>query len=102
MFILDPKSFRPGSEIFQSRIRIKEYMYFYQKNFFLSSRNYSGLFIPDPDPEFLPIPDLGVEKASDPVSRIRIRNTDILRDPSATVQAMRSCFFYYYLPTAQT
>jgi hypothetical protein len=26
------------------------------------------LFIPDPDPDFLPIPDLGVKKAPDPGS----------------------------------
>jgi hypothetical protein len=42
MFIPDPNFFHPGS-----RIRIKE--------LFLSS----GLFIPDPDPDFLPIPDPG-------------------------------------------
>ncbi len=32
-----------------------------------------GLFIPDPDPDFLPIPDPGVKKGTG--SRIWIRNT---------------------------
>jgi hypothetical protein len=31
--------------------------------------------IPDPDSDFLPIPDPGIKKALDPGSRIRIRNT---------------------------
>ena len=39
----------------------------------------SGLFIPNPDTDFLPsrIPDPGVKKAPNPGSRIRIRNTVI-------------------------
>jgi hypothetical protein len=40
------------------------------------SEMWSGLFIPDPDPEFLPIPDLWVKKAQDPGARIRIRKTN--------------------------
>ncbi len=38
---------------------------------------WSGLFIPDPDPDFLPILDTGSkgQKAPVPGSRIRIRNT---------------------------
>ncbi len=35
----DPNSFHPGSEFFQSRIRIKEFKYFNSKKWFLSSRN---------------------------------------------------------------
>ena len=34
----------------------------------------SWLFIPDLDPDFLPIPDPGVKKSQDPKSRIRIRS----------------------------
>jgi hypothetical protein len=56
--IPDPNFFHPGS-----RIRIKEFKYFTQKLFLISK-----LFIPDPDHDFLPIPDPGV----------RIRNTGIL------------------------
>jgi hypothetical protein len=52
-----------GSELFPSRIRIKEY------DPDCSSR------IPDPDPDFLPMPDPGVKNAPDPGARIRIRNT---------------------------
>ncbi len=65
--------FHPGS-----RIRIKEFKYFNPKKWFLSSRKYdSGCSsrIPDPDPDFLPIPDPGslildpgVIKAPDPGS----------------------------------
>jgi hypothetical protein len=33
--------------------------------------------IPDPDLDFLPIPGPEVEKAPDPESRIRIRNTGV-------------------------
>ncbi len=50
----------PGSELFPSRIRIKEFKYFNPKKWFLSSRKYdpgcsSRIRVPDPD--FLPIPD---------------------------------------------
>ncbi len=34
-----------------------------------------GSGTPNPDPDFLPIPDPGVKKAPDPESPIRIRNT---------------------------
>ncbi len=52
-----------------SRIRIKEFKYFNQKKWFLSSQKYDSGFpprirIPDLDPDFLPIPD------PDPVSQI--------------------------------
>jgi len=73
----------PGSELFPSRIRIKEFKYFNppkkQKKWFLSSRKYDpgcSSRIPDPDADFLPIPDPGVKKAPDP--GFRIRNTALL------------------------
>ncbi len=55
----------PGSELFKSRIpdphqRIKA---FNPKNCFYVLGNM--MFIPDLDPDFLPIPDLGVKKAPD-------------------------------------
>jgi hypothetical protein len=55
--IPDPNCFRPGS-----RIPIKEFKYFNPKEWFLSSRKYDpgcSSRIPDPDPDFLPIPDPG-------------------------------------------
>jgi hypothetical protein len=75
--IPDPTFFHPGS-----RIHIEEFKYFNPKKSFLSSRKHdpgcsSRIRIPDPDPDFLPIPDPGVKKATDPGSRIRIRNTGI-------------------------
>jgi hypothetical protein len=60
----------PGSEFFPSRISIKEFQFSNPKKLYLSirlSEIWSGLFFPDPDPEFLPIPDPGSmgEKAPD-------------------------------------
>ncbi len=85
-FILDPWS---QIQIFSirgpgSRIRIKEFKYFNPKKWFLSSQKYvpgfpSRIRIPDPDSDFLPIPDPdsvsqipnpGVKKAPEPWSRI--------------------------------
>ncbi len=37
---------------------------------------WSGLFIPDLDPDFLPVPDPGTKGQKGTGSRIRIRNTD--------------------------
>ncbi len=54
--------FHPGSELFPSRICIKESKYFNPKKWFLSSRKYDpgcSSRIPDPDPDFLPILDPG-------------------------------------------
>ncbi len=62
--ISDPNCLHPGS-----RIRIKEFKYFNPKK--MVSKIYkiwSGLFIPDPDADFLPISDPGVKKAPDPGS----------------------------------
>jgi hypothetical protein len=61
--IPDPKFFHPGS-----RIRIKEFKYF-------NPKIVSKLFIPDPDPDFLPIPNSGSGGQKVTGSRIRIRNT---------------------------
>jgi hypothetical protein len=82
--ILDPNFFHPRSRILDqnflhpgslipdlnffsipdpgSRVRIKEFKYFNQKKWFLSSQKYDPSFrsrirIPDLDPDFLPIPD---------------------------------------------
>jgi hypothetical protein len=55
--IPDPNCFHPGS-----RIPIKEFKYFNPKEWFLSSRKHDpgcSSRIPDPDPDFLPIPDPG-------------------------------------------
>jgi hypothetical protein len=68
-----------GSEFFPSRIpephqRISIFHYFNPKKWFLSSREYNPACssrIPDPYPDFLPIPDPGVKKAPEPGSRIR-------------------------------
>ncbi len=67
-----------------SRMRIKEFKYFNQKKWFLSSQKYDRSFwswirLPDLDPDFLPVPDPdpgsqipnpGIKKALDPWSRI--------------------------------
>ncbi len=69
MFIPDPNIFNPGSPIQgqkESRIRIKEFKYIYQKIVSKLSEIWSKMFIPDPDIDFLPIPDPGVKKAPDP------------------------------------
>jgi hypothetical protein len=59
----------PEFEFFPSRIRIKEFKYFNPKKWFLSSRKYDGLGcsfrVRIPDPDFLPIPDQGVQRAPD-------------------------------------
>jgi hypothetical protein len=57
----------PGSDFFHrgSRIRIKEFKDFTPKKWFLSPQKYDpgcSSRIPDPDPDFLSIPDPGVKK----------------------------------------
>ncbi len=69
MFIPDPvsdffQSRIPHSNCLHpgSRIRIKEFKYFNPKKWILSSRKYDpgcSSWIPDPDTDFLPIPDSG-------------------------------------------
>ncbi len=76
--IPDPTFFYPGSDFFLSRIpdpnclhpgsriSIKEFKNLNPKKWFLSSRKYDpgcSSWIPDPDADFLPIPDPGVKKA---------------------------------------
>jgi hypothetical protein len=73
--IADPNFFHPGS-----RMCIKEFKYFNPKKWFLRSRKYdpgysSRIWIPDTDPDFLPIPDPGSRGQNGTGSRIRIRNT---------------------------
>jgi hypothetical protein len=64
MFIPDP-----ASGFFPSRIPDPHQRILYLKIlFFKLSEICSGLFIPDPDPDFLPIPDRGVIKSPDPGS----------------------------------
>ncbi len=57
------------------RIRIKEFRYLTHKIVSKLSEIWSGFFIPDPDPDFLPIPDPGSRGQKGTGSRIRIRNT---------------------------
>ncbi len=89
--VADPEY--PGSEFFPYLIRIlsipdprsasKNLSILTQKIVCKLSEIWSGLFIPDPDPDFLPIPDPGTEpgvkKALDPGSGpttlVRIRRT---------------------------
>jgi hypothetical protein len=73
--VLRTRDVYPGSELFPSRIRINEFKYFSP---FKLSEISSGLFIPDPDPDYLPIPDSGSRGEKGTGSRIRIRNTEFL------------------------
>jgi hypothetical protein len=71
--------FHPGSELFPSRILIKDFKYLNPKKWFLSSRKYDpgcSSRIPDPDSDFLPIADTGSRGQKGTGSRIRIRNTE--------------------------
>jgi hypothetical protein len=66
-WILDPNTYFPSRiRIF---IRIQEFQYFNPKKcFFKLSEIWSGLFIPDPDPEFFTHPGSRIKKAPDPGS----------------------------------
>jgi hypothetical protein len=78
----------PGSEFFPYRFCIKEFQYFNPQKFFLSSRKYDpgcSFQIPDPDRDFLSIPNPGFRiqgskrhRIPDFGSWIRTRNTDYL------------------------
>jgi hypothetical protein len=62
MFIPDPTFFHPGSELFPSRIRIKDFKYFNPKKWFLSSMKYDpgcSSRIPDPGVKNKKTPDPG-------------------------------------------
>jgi hypothetical protein len=75
MFIPDPESdfFLSRIRIFPSQIRIKEFRYFNPQNMVskLSEIWSALLFIPDPNPDCLSIPDPGGQKGTGS----RIRNT---------------------------
>jgi hypothetical protein len=83
MFIPDPISFsipHPGSEFFPSRIPIKELKYFNPEKGFYDPVCSSLIRIPNPDPDFLPIPDPGAwikgskrHRIPDPQPGLRIR-----------------------------
>ncbi len=75
----------PGSDFFPSRIRMFSIPDPHQKNLSIFtpkmvsqlSEIWSGLFIPDPDPDFLHIPDPGSRGQKGTGSWIRIRNNAI-------------------------
>jgi hypothetical protein len=74
MFIPHPKNFPipdPGTEFFPSRIRIKKCKFLTQKRH----------RIPDPDPDFLPIPDPGSKGSKGTGSRIRGSKSHRIPDP---------------------
>ncbi len=64
--IRDTRSRIQGQKDSRIRIRMKEFKYFNPKIVSKLSEIWSGMFIPDPDLDFLPIPDPGVKKAPDP------------------------------------
>ncbi len=81
MFIPDPWSefLHPGSASKNPRSRIwyKEFNYFNPKNVSKLSEIWTGLFISNPDPDFLTIPDPGSRGQKSTGSRIR--NTGRIR-----------------------
>ncbi len=76
--IPDPNFSHPGSEYFPSRVHIKEFIVsiLIQKMVYKFWEIWSGLFIPDLDPDFLSIPDPGVKKAPDPWSRTLLKTKE--------------------------
>jgi hypothetical protein len=90
MFIPDPNFFIPDPG---SRIRIKEFKYFNPKKWFLSSQKYdpgfpSRIQIPNPDPDFLPIPIPNMDPGSqswvpDPKSRDQKGTGSLILDPGS-------------------
>ncbi len=69
------RSFHRGSGFFHPRSSSNNLSILTQKIVSKFSEIWSGLFIQDPDHDFLPIPDPGVKKAPDSGSWIRICNT---------------------------
>jgi hypothetical protein len=59
------------------------------------SEIFSGLFIADSDPDFLPIPDPGSRGQKGTGSRIRIRNIGLVNNYKKSVHGV---FRYYILP----
>jgi hypothetical protein len=114
MFIPDPTFSHPGSRIRTvsipvSRIFIKEFKYFNPpkktKKWFLSSKKYDpgcSSRIPNPDADFLPIPDPGVKKAPDPRSATLVKfssasSKNILGDISLSQTKMLQSKWLNYL-----
>jgi hypothetical protein len=80
MFIPDPNFFHPGSRVKMipdpvSGSASKKLSILTQKTVSKLAEIWSRLFIPDPDPDFLPIPDPESRGEKGTLSRIRIRNT---------------------------
>jgi hypothetical protein len=82
--IPDPNCLHPGS-----RIRIKEFKYFNPKKWFLSSRKYD----PDPNADFLPFLDPGSRGQKGTGSRIRIRNTEKVRNGLIPIRSVMLFLF---------
>jgi hypothetical protein len=85
--IPDPNCLHPGSAS-------KNLSILTPKKWFLSSRKYDpgcSSRIPDPDADFLPIPDPGTRGQKGTGSRIRIRNTD----PQPWAQQSKDCCLIY-------
>jgi hypothetical protein len=80
---LDPTFSPPGSEFFPSRIRIKKFKFLTQQKWYLSSRKYDPGCSRIQGAKSHWVPDPGVKKAPDPETRIRARNTDLSKTPSA-------------------
>ncbi len=90
MFNPDPNFFHPGS-----RIRIQEFKYsiFNPKMVSMLSEIWFGLFIPDPDPDFLPISDPGPgSKTPDPGSATLRPAHFILEAHQRKIMAFRYCY----------
>jgi hypothetical protein len=105
--IPDPNCLYPGS-----RIRIEEFKYFNPKKMVSNSKllKYDpgcSTRIPDPDADFLPIPDPGSRDQKGIGSRIRIRNTGnficsyllgfpgtyyIITEPVHTINSVYQCW----------
>jgi hypothetical protein len=75
MLIPDPNFSIPEVSASWIRIHIKE-LFLTQKIVFKLSEVCSGMLIPDPDLDFLPIPNPGSRGQKGTGSRIRIRNTE--------------------------
>jgi hypothetical protein len=108
IFIPDPNSFHPGSAL-------KNLSIFSQKMVSKLSEISFGLFIPDSDPDSLPVPDPRVKKAPDPgsgfatqvadlgcfhiglASRIRILGTgSALRKKTGRGFALKQIFLWHF------
>ena len=76
------------------RRRLISVFFIYPKKWFLSSRKYDpgcSSQIPDPDPDFLPIPDPGSWGKKGTGSWIRIRNTEDIKRRSFCIMYGKTC-----------